>query len=101
MSKIEPIKNTVVNVIEELKEKKTIGTEQKLFASLKKALTKKELEHIKVNYFKQGVLFINVDSSSLLYCLSLKKEAVLLKLQEAGRKQQEIKDIYFRIGDIK
>jgi len=64
---------------------------------LKKALTKKELGHIKIKYFKQGVLGLNVDSSSWLYALSLKKEEILGSLK---RENRSIKDISLRIGEV-
>jgi hypothetical protein len=65
---------------------------------LKKALTKKELEHIKFNYFRKGILGIKVDSSSWLYRFSLDKTKILTKLIKSS---DEIKDIHFRIGEIK
>jgi hypothetical protein len=40
-------------------------------ALLEKALTKDELAHARLNYFKRGVLNIKVDSSTWLYHLSL------------------------------
>ena len=65
---------------------------------LKKVLTKKELGHIKFNYFKKGVLNINVDSSTWLYHLTLQKQRILSRLISESAK---IKDIRFRIGEIK
>lgn len=64
---------------------------------LKKALTKKEMQHIKVKYFNKGVLGLSVDSSAWLYVLSLKKEELLGKLKQDNPK---IKNISLRIGEI-
>ena len=64
---------------------------------LKKALTKKELGHIKVKYFKAGVLGVAVDSSSWLYALTLKKEEILIKLK---KESCAVKDISLRIGEV-
>ena len=64
---------------------------------LKKALTTKELQHIKVKYFNRGVLGLSVDSSVWLYALSLKKEELLVKLR---KENPTIKNINFRIGEI-
>lgn len=64
---------------------------------LKKALTKKELRHIKVKYFSKGVLGISVDSSAWLYILSLKKEELLNKLKQES---PAVKNINLRIGEI-
>ncbi len=92
---MESIKDTIQNVMSELKAKKShpdkLGPEE----VLKKALTKKELEHIKFNYFKKGVLGVNVDSSTWLYQFNLKKEDLLGRLKEH---LSGIKDIRLRLG---
>jgi hypothetical protein len=95
---MEAIKDTVMSVMQHLADKKLIAGSNEPQLVLRKALTKKELGHIKVNYFKKGILSVNVDSSSWLYSLTLKKETLLAKL---GRKSKEIKDIRFRIGEVK
>jgi len=64
---------------------------------LKKALTKKELRHIKVKYFRKGILGLSVDSSAWLYILSLRKEELLHKLKQENT---GLKNINFRIGEI-
>ncbi len=64
---------------------------------LKKALTKKELRHIRVKYFSKGILGLSVDSSAWLYVLSLKKEIVLAKLQQ---EHPGLKNINLRIGEL-
>lgn len=66
-------------------------------SSLKKILTKKELAHIKFNYFRKGVLGLNVDSSAWLYKLNMGKEDLLSKLNQ---KIGNVKDIRLRIGEI-
>ena len=64
---------------------------------LKKALTKKELRHIKVKYFSKGILGLSVDSSAWLYILSLRKEELLNKLKQDS---PGLKNINLRIGEI-
>lgn len=64
---------------------------------LKKALTKKELRHIKVKYFNKGILGLSVDSSAWLYVLSLKKEELILKLK---KENPALKNIVLRIGEV-
>ena len=95
---MEPLKNTLDALMLGLSHKKAgcldAGPEQ----WLKKALTKKELGHIRVKYFQKGVLSINVDSSTWLYVLSLKKEVLLAQLKQNN---PELKSINFRIGEIK
>jgi hypothetical protein len=96
---METIKATVNNIIKDLLAKKDdalkVGGAEGFF---KNALTKKELGHIKFNYFRKGILSVNVDSSPWLYKLSLQKAKLLLKLQKGI---SNIKDIRFRIGEIK
>ena len=95
---MEQIKDTLKTVIENLttKQKETVGSDVNGF--LKKLLTKKELGHIRVNNFKKGILYINVDSSSWLYALSLRKKELVEKLR---RSQAELKDIRFFLGETK
>ena len=94
---MEAIRDTVNIVIQALKAGRAASSEVKIEGLLKKVLTKKELKHIKLNYFKKGVLGIQVDSSSWLYQLSLGKEKLLNGLRKDLR---ELKDIRFSIGEI-
>ena len=79
-------------------EKKTGSGHDNPEELLKKALTKKELRHIKFNYFKKGILGVSVDSSSWLYNMTLQKEKLLIKL---NRDSTAVKDIIFRLGEVK
>lgn len=94
---MDAIKDTVINVMQQLEAKKT-GVCAEPQVLLKKVLTKKELKHTKFHYFRKGILSLHVDSSSWLYNLALKKEGLLLKL---NKESCAIKDIRFRIGEIK
>jgi hypothetical protein len=94
---MEQIKDTVYSVIGSLAEKKPLGADDDPEVWLKKVLTKKELGHIKFNYFKKGVLGVSVDSSSFLYSLTLRKTQILEGLTRCSNK---IKDVRFRIGVI-
>ena len=95
---MEVIKDTVMSVMERLAAKKTGIAADDPHELLKKVLTKKELGHIKFNYFKKGVLNVNVDSSSWLYNFNLHKEGLLDKLSKYS---SGIKEIRFRIGEVK
>ncbi|MEI6631775.1 MAG: DciA family protein [bacterium] len=64
---------------------------------LKKAFTKKELEHVQLHYFNKGILALRVDSSSWLYTLSLKKEELLHKLRNKAK--VVVQDIRFSLGE--
>ena len=95
---MEPIKNTIKAVFESLSSRKSESPEANLESFLKKVLTKKEFGHIKVNRFKQDVLYVKVDSSTWMYHFGLKKEKILSGLRQGAKK---IKDIHFYIGEIK
>lgn len=95
---MEQIKNTIAEVIKNLQECRKKGTpENDPEALLKKNLSKRELVHIKFNYYRKGTLGIKVDSSSWLYYLSLQKEQLSDKLR---RKLTGLKHIHFCLGDI-
>lgn len=71
--------------------------QEKVFSLWQKVAGKKKGTHTKVSAFEQGVLTILVDSSSVLYELSLEKGGLLQKLQrELG--EEKLKDIRFQIG---
>ena len=95
---MERISDTIQNVIQELTSKQSADPGDTPEAWLKKALTKRELGHIKFQYLRKGVLGLTVDSSSWLYSLNLKKEVLLNKLKASS---SQIREIRFSIGDIK
>lgn len=95
---MEGIKDTVLNVIKTLDAKRGGEAGPGPEDVLKKVLTKKELGHIKVNYFKKGTLGVNVDSSAWSYQFNLHKEGLLSRIKTYT---SAIKDIKFRIGDVK
>lgn len=94
---MEAIKDTIINVIKELSLKKHgLSENDNPEVLLKKALTKKELRHIKFHYFRKGMLGIKVDSSVWLYSMNLKKEKLISKLNSAST--LGVKDIRFVLG---
>jgi len=94
---MELLKNTLNDLMRQLGTKKTVFQEAGPQQWLKKALTKRELGHIRVKYFNAGILGLTVDSSAWLYILSLKKDELL---QELKKENPELKNINFRIGEI-
>jgi hypothetical protein len=95
---MEPLKNTVVSVMLGLQEKK-IGVAGKDPADLlKKALTKKELQHINFNYFRKGILGLTVDSSAWLYNFNLQKQDLIARL---NKQFGSVKELRLRIGNTK
>ena len=94
---MELLKDTLMDLMSKLGTKKAVFQEAGPQKWLKKALTKKELGHIRVKYFNKGVLGLSVDSSAWLYILSLKKDTLLKELK---KENPEIKNIDLRIGEI-
>jgi len=94
---MELLKNTLDDLMRQLGAKKTVFQESGPQQWLKKALTKKELRHIRVKYFSKGILGLSVDSSAWLYILSLKKDELLKELK---KENPELKNINFRIGEV-
>ncbi|MCM8797051.1 MAG: hypothetical protein NC923_04145 [Candidatus Omnitrophica bacterium] len=94
---MEKIQDTIVAVMQELRDKTRCPSEGNPEIWLKNTLTKKERRHIKFKYFKKGIIGVDVDSSSWLYNFNLKKEHLIERLRQ---KTDKIKDIYFRLGEI-
>ena len=95
---MEKIKDTIESVIRDLMVKKSGVSDDNPDAWLRKVLTKKELGHIKLHYFRKGILGLSVDSSSWMYSLSLKKEIILNQLKKCS---QDVKEVRFSIGDLR
>lgn len=93
---MESIKTVVGKIMQNYKQKKS--DDFFICNFLNKLLTKEELKHIKISYYKKGILSIIVDSSAWLYQLSLKEKDLLLQLKD---KLTDIKKLSFRIGEIK
>jgi hypothetical protein len=94
---MEPIRETLKIVMADLSGEKKFFAPDACEESLKKTLTKRELGHIRINYFKKGVLGLSVDSSSWLYAFNLKKEEILMKLKQENN---AIQRIVLRLGEM-
>ncbi len=94
---MEEIRETIAHVIKSLEEKKNSSGGGDIEAALKKVLTKGEIKHIKIQYFRNGILGIAVDSSSWMYALNLRKQSLVAALNESSC---AIKDVRFSIGAI-
>jgi predicted nucleic acid-binding Zn ribbon protein len=92
------IKETIENLMHNWERKKKYSSHEDPEVWLKEVLAKKELGHVKFHYFRKGTLGIQVDSSSWLYQLGLKKEALLAKLR---KKSPKLQDVRFYLGEIK
>lgn len=89
---MEHIKDAIAGVIRSIAQKQG-GETQDTFDLFWKNLTKREKPHAKCSGFRNGVLTVDVDSSAWLFQFSLKKEELINRLG--------IKDIRFRIGEVK
>ena len=89
---MEHIRQTLQGVIKGI-ETKHFSETSKIFRLFRKNLAAAERKHAKCIALRNGVLTVNVDSSVWLYQLSLKKETLLKKVS--------LKNIYFRIGEVK
>ena len=95
---MEAIKDTVMSVMQQLHDKKTGLRKDDPDALLKKALTKKELQHIKFNNFGKGILSLRVDSSAWLYNCNLQKRDLVARL---NKHFLSLKDVRFYLGDAR
>ncbi len=94
---MDAISAVINDLMRELTSKKKHRLEDSPQEWLKKSLTKKELGHIKFNYFRRGVLGLCVDSSAQLYRLNLQKHALLNKLKKFS---PDVKDLHLNIGEV-
>jgi len=94
---MDTIKDAINSFLHELEDKRNKISKLNPDEQLKKVLTKRELEHIKLNNFKKGILSFIVDSSSWMYYFNLKKETLI---KEFKKDIKDLKDIRFRIGDV-
>jgi len=95
--KIDPLGAVLKRVLSSLK-KKGRYTEEDIALFWEKAAGSKAAGHTKPAAFKGGRLVVNVDGSSWLYELTLKKRDILKKFNDQ-LKGKKIKEIRFRIGE--
>lgn len=93
---MENIKETIKRVMQKLQGGQGLSREEEIEKEISRVLTKKEIRHIRINYFKNGVLNIAVDSSSWLYHLNLKRAQILSGI---SKKVVGVKDVRFRLGE--
>jgi hypothetical protein len=94
---MEPIKNSVLSLLSDLKTKRKNPIFSNTDGLLKDAFAKKELGHIKFGSVKNGVLYITVDSSVWIYYLNMQKKRILTRL---AARSAGIADIRFKIGEV-
>ncbi|HTY45221.1 MAG TPA: DciA family protein [Patescibacteria group bacterium] len=96
---VEKIKDTVQQVMHQWEARQRAQPAIDPQALLEKIVAKRELPHVGVAYFRNGILGIKVDSSARLYNLNMQKEQLLTRLRAYAK--TAVKDIRFSIGEIK
>jgi predicted nucleic acid-binding Zn ribbon protein len=97
--KPEDIKGIIGKVIGKL-EKKGPGKREKVLNAWRKIAGQAAAGHSRPVSVKRKIITIEVDSSTWLYSLSLKKGSILKALRPELKDEEDIKDIRFRIGDV-
>ena len=95
----EHLSRLIGNVINNLSGKERLG-EEEIECAWRAAAGGPTAKHSRPVSFKKGSLIVNVTSSSWLYELTVRKNEIL-KLLEKELKGKKIKELRFRIGDIK
>lgn len=94
----ERIDNIIKSIFNKL-DKASSLTSDEITKIWREAAGKKASLHTKPESFRKKKLIINVDSSSWLYELTLKKNELLKGLKKRLG-EDEIKELQFRIGEI-
>ncbi len=96
--KAEHIDGIIKTLIEKLS-KDERPTSEEIGAAWTEAAGDKAVRHARPVSLRKKRLIINVDGSSWLYELTLRKESLLVKMkQRLG--QEKIKELQFRIGEL-
>jgi predicted nucleic acid-binding Zn ribbon protein len=99
MKKQKSIGDLIKDVIKDLGKTSRLS-EEDMMGAWKDAAGEAAARHTRPVSFRKSSLIVNVDGSSWLYELTLKKKEILKKL-EGRLKGKKLKDIRFRIGDTK
>jgi len=93
-----PLGDIVGGILKDLGGKGRV-TEEDMYEAWRQAAGDAAAKHSRPVSFKKATIFVNVDRSSWLYELTVKKKEILQKLSAALR-SKKVGDIRFRIGDI-
>ena len=98
-----PIKNILETVVSKISGEKKDKSEQ-LGTAWKAAVSKEIYKHSSVANFKSKKLIINIDSSAWMYEINLHKQEIKAALnKELGYingKEEEVKEIILRVGEV-
>jgi len=92
---VETIKETIEGLLKNIKvqKEKAAGITPECLA--KKIFSRKELEHVQTALFKNGILYLKVDSSTWLYYFNLHKRIFQEKFFSGNSR---IKELKFSLG---
>ena len=94
-----PLQDALKDIISGLRQKGR-PTQEEIADAWREAAGKRGATHSRPVSLKKPTLVVNVDGSSWLYELTTKKKEILQKLGKS-LKEAKIKDIRFRIGEVK
>jgi len=94
-----PLGKIVSGVIKNLSGKERLS-EEDVNSAWRDAAGAAAAKHSRPICFKKATIFVNCDRSSWLYELTVHKKEILKKLSET-LKGRKVKDLRFRIGEIK
>jgi predicted nucleic acid-binding Zn ribbon protein len=94
---VEAIKQPLEALLKELEARKEKAGQMAPEFLAKKIFSRKEAVHARAGSFKNGVLYLKVDSSTWLYYFNLHKKELLEKFSGAN---SQIKDLKFSLGEF-
>ena len=93
---MEGVKDILKSVLSDLQKKQKETDFGTVVKAWKKIVGPQAFPHTKIVYLTKELIRVNVDNSSSLYDLSLKKEGI----RRALKKTLKIEDVRFKLGDI-
>ena len=94
-----PLKDIIKTVISNIEKKEK--DESDILALWKKTAGKTAAKRTTPAFLKAGRLVINVSDSSWLYRLTLEKKKLIQKFNAGLKGKKKIKELQFRIGEIR
>lgn len=94
-----PLAGLLKNIISDLSSGGKLSNED-ISEAWKSVVGKRAFEHARPVSIRNSVVVVNVDASSWLYELTTKKREILKNLSKR-LKDKKVKDIRFRIGEIR
>lgn len=95
----EPIRGILKKLLKRLGKKERL-TEEEMVSAWAEVVGTQAAAHSRPASFRRARLVVNVDDSGHLYELTLKKKDVITEL-EGRLKGRRLKDIRFRIGEVR